>query len=314
MPDQTVRRSSGVRLRAAMAGLKHGYAACSLVVATVACGGSTPTAPSSPSGPPTTGEAVLVGAGDIATCGVTASEATAKLLDGIPGTVFTAGDHVYNGATLENFQNCYGPTWGRHRERTRPSPGNHDQETSNGIPYYTYFGANAGPIGLGYYSYNLQSWHVVSLNSTVPADSGSAQAQWLRQDLESNRAGCTVAYWHHALFSSGQNGDHSWMQDIWRILYDAGVDVVLNGDDHLYERFAPQDPAGRADVQRGIREFIVGTGGADLYGFPHLKPNSEVRASVHGVLKLTLTSGSYTWEFVPVAGEAFRDSGTGVCH
>src|SRR5262249_10787687 len=176
-----------------------------------------------------------------------------------------------------------------------------------------YFGAAAGPSGAGYYSFQLGDWHAVALNSNVPTNDGSAQAQWLRADLAANRGACTIAYWHHPLFSSGPNGNSAHMRDVWRILYDAGVDVIVNGHDHLYERFAPQDPDGRPDAARGIRAFIVGTGGASLYTFVTPRANSEVRiANTYGVLKLTLQSGGYQWEFIPVAGGG--DSGTGACH
>jgi acid phosphatase type 7 len=283
-----------------------------VAVFTLQCGGSqNPVAPGTPTA---TGEAVLVGAGDIITCAGDASEATAKLLDAIPGTVFTSGDNmnVVNG-TPDQYPNCYGPTWGRHKGRTRPSPGNHDYQITGGAAYFAYFGSSAGPAGLGYYSFNLGGWHVVSLNSNVPAGNGSAQAVWLQQDLQANPAGCTLAYWHHPLFSSGAQAS-TIMQDVWRILSQFNVELVLNGHDHFYERFRPQDADGRADAAHGIREFIVGTGGADLYGFARVDRNSEVRASVHGVLKLSLLPASYQWEFVPVAGQAFSDFGTEACH
>lgn len=276
------------------------------------CGGNTPTGPTPP---PPSGDAVLVGAGDIAWCSdLTAAEATAKLLDATPGTIFTAGDNVYDNGSLESFQRCYEPNWGRHKNRTRPSPGNHEYDAAGAAGYFAYFGSNAGPANLGYYSYNLGTWHIVSLNSLVPAKSGSAQLAWLESDLSENQAPCTLAYWHFPLFSSGQNGPKQAMQDVWRLLYDQGVDVVLSGDDHLYERFGPQDPDGRRDPARGIRQFTVGTGGAALYQFVRVAPNSEVRFSAYGVLKLTLRSGTYDWEFLPVAGGSFRDFGTGPCH
>ena len=264
---------------------------------------------------PAPADAVLVGAGDIADCGETADSATAALLDHIPGTVFTAGDNAYESGTTEQFARCYDPTWGRHKARTRPAPGNHDYETAQGAAYYHYFGRLAGDSGLGYYSYDLAGWHVVSLNSNIEMSAGSAQERWLRADLAAHRAACTLAYWHHPLFSSGEHGNTPAVQPLWQALYDAGADVVIAGHDHTYERFAPQTPAGERDPARGIRQFIAGTGGASLYAFTSLAPNSEVRNNTtHGVLKLTLRPRSYAWAFVPAAGGRFRDSGNGNCH
>ena len=285
-----------------------------------ACGGS-PQAPSplsvdiaAPSrtyaGPP----AVLVGAGDIAVCGSEGSELTARLLDVIGGTVFAAGDNAYPSGRSEDYRDCYHPSWGRHRNRTRPTPGNHEYETSNGSAYYEYFGASAGPAGLGYYSYDLGAWHVVSLNSEIDVRAGSPQEQWLRADLGANRALCTAAYWHRPRFSSGKHGNNADMQDIWRALYDLRVDVAISGHDHLYERFAPQDPAGNSDPDHGVRQFVAGTGGAPMQQMGAVRPNSEAAGLDWGVLKLTLHTDSYQWEFVPAAGATFRDAGTASCH
>ncbi len=174
----------------------------------------------------------------------------------------------------------------------------------------------AGDPGEGYYSYNQGAWHVVVLNSNIAVEPGSAQHEWLRADLTSNTATCTLAYWHHPLFSSGHHGNQTKMKPIWEALFAADVDVVVNGHDHDYERFALQDPSGEADPTRGIREFVVGTGGGGLRPFETIQPNSEVRsADTHGILKLTLNPTSYDWEFVPVSGgETFTDSGSGSCH
>ena len=262
-----------------------------------------------------TGGVVLVGAGDIADCNTEADEATARLLDSIAGTVFTAGDNVYPNGTAGQFATCYDPTWGRHRARTRPSPGNHDYNTSGAAPYYAYFGDAAGPAGRGYYSYDLGAWHIVSLNSNVAMTVGSAQEQWLRADLAGNTARCTLAYWHHPRFSSGSHGSSTDLVPLWQALYAADADVVLVGHDHNYQRFAPQTPAGVRDDARGIREFVVGTGGRDLYQFTTPIANTEVsNTDTHGVLKLTLYADWYAWEFIPVAGGTFRDSGVGTCH
>jgi hypothetical protein len=223
-----------------------------------------------------TGDPVLVGAGDIANCNKTADEATARLLDNISGTIFTVGDHAYPDGTAAQFSDCYGPNWGRHKNRTRPSPGNHDYHVSGAAGYFNYFGAAAGDPAMGYYSYNLGAWHIIALNSEISHSAGSAQEQWLRADLAANPNICTLAYWHAPRFSSGQHGNKASSQALWQALYEYGADVVLNGHDHIYERFAPQNPNGQADA-RGIREFVVGTGGAALYSFGSIQPNSQAR-------------------------------------
>jgi hypothetical protein len=269
-------------------------------------------------GPSDGQHATLVGAGDIAYCEpfiASGSVATGRLLDRIDGMVFTAGDNTYPAATANNFSRCYEPAWGRHKARTRPSPGNHDYESDPGAaPYFAYFGGNAGPSGAGYYSYRAGSWLVLSLNSEVAATPGSPQLEWVRAELANNRTTCAAAYWHRPLFSSGLHGNNAQMRDLWRVLYDANVDLVIGGHDHTYERFGPQDPDGRPDTARGIREFIVGTGGAPNYDFPLVRPNSEVRAAAWGVTVFTLLESGYQWEFVPVEGGTFRDSGSGGCH
>jgi hypothetical protein len=264
---------------------------------------------------------VLVGAGDIADCAdLSGAEATAKLLDGIPGTVFTAGDNAYEGGTAEQFSKCYGPTWGRHKARTRPAVGNHEFHSGGATPYFDYFGANAGDPQRGYYSYDLGAWHIIVLNSECKeaggCQSGSAEEKWLKQDLKDHPAACTLAYWHKPLFSSGaKHGDDPEMKAFWEDLFAAHADVVINGHDHDYERYALQDPSGRADPARGIREFVAGTGGKSHRPFGKPEATSEVRnADTFGVLKLTLHAKSYDWEFIPEAGKEFRDSGSGGCH
>jgi ABC-type transport system involved in cytochrome c biogenesis ATPase subunit len=221
----------------------------------------------------------------------------------------------------EQFANCYGPTWGRFKDRTRPAPGNHEYHSDGASGYVRYFGAAAGEPKKGYYSYDLGEWHIIVLNSECAdvegCNAGSAQDLWLRQDLKAHPAACTLAYWHKPLFSSGAaHGDDPEVKPLWDALYAANADVVIGGHDHHYERFAPQDPSGNPDPQRGIREFVVGTGGKNshrkLAGFER---NSEVRqADTFGVLKLTLHPTSYDWEFVPEAGKTFTDSGSGTCH
>jgi 3',5'-cyclic AMP phosphodiesterase CpdA len=278
-------------------------------------GGSTPGQPITPTPPPITPTTeTLVGAGDIAMCNEPGAAQTARLLDTIAGTVFAAGDLAYMQGSERNFRECYAPTWGRHRDRTYPVPGNHEYETPGAAAYFAYFGARAGMPGRGYYSYRLGAWLVLALDSNVPMGAGSPQYEWLRAELQANPTTCTLAYAHHPLFSSGPNGGSSRMRPVWDLLYQHGAEIVLTGDDHLYDRQAPQDPTGRYDPTRGIREFVVGTGGATLYQVVKPGANSEVRYSGWGVLKLTLAESSYSWEFIPVEGGSFRDSGSGSCH
>lgn len=285
-----------------------------LVIALMALlvGCSRPTSPTPT--PIEPGPGVLVGAGDIAMCDAPGADLTARLLDRLPGTVFTAGDNAYMSGAAAEFERCYQPTWGRHRDRTRPIPGNHDYGTLGAAPYFSYFGSRAGPSGLGYYSYTVGPWLVVALNSEIDVSATSGQVQWLRAELASQRQACALAIMHRPLFTSGINGENPDIRPLWRVLYDGGVDLVISGHDHQYERFAPQDPDGRADLVRGIRQFVVGTGGAPLYPLQASRPNSEVKGSAFGVLSLTLRAGAYDWEFIPAEGSAFRDSGTNVCH
>jgi calcineurin-like phosphoesterase family protein len=273
-----------------------------------------PPLPPPPPPPLPGGSAILVGAGDIAKDG-DGADATARLLDGIPGTVFTAGDNAYSDGTAADFLRVYDPTWGRHRARTRPAPGNHEYNTPGAGPYYSYFGDNAGPAGRGYYSYDLGDWHIISLNSNIDMSAGSPQEQWLRADLAANAGDCTLAYWHHPRFSSGTHGSSIKSQAIWQALYDAGAEIVISAHDHNYQRFAPQTPDGRIDAQRGLREFVVGTGGNGHYVFGSPIANTEAyNYDTYGVLKLTLSPGAYAWEFVPVTGATYRDTGSGTCH
>ena len=264
--------------------------------------------------------AILVGAGDIADCkNLAGAEATTKLLDQISGTVMAVGDLAYPEGSKENFT-CYDKTWGRARFRTRPAPGNHEFHVAGATPYFDYFGVLAGDPKIGYYSYDLGSWHIIVLNSECKdvggCEASSPQERWLRADLASHRVACTLAYWHKPLFSSGgAHGNDLSVKPLWDALYDANADVVINGHDHDYERFAPQTPDGAPDSVRGIREFVVGTGGKSHRPFGAPKPNSEVRdATAFGVLKLTLEANSYDWQFIPEEGKNFTDSGSGVCH
>jgi len=264
--------------------------------------------------------AVLIGAGDIADCkDLSGAEATAKLLDQNAGTVMAVGDLAYPDGTKENFV-CYDKTWGRAKARTRPAAGNHEFHSAGGTPYFDYFGAAAGDPKTGYYSYELGAWHIIVLNSECldvgGCEAGSPQEKWLRADLTSHPVACTLAYWHKPLFSSGgAHGNDLTVKPLFQALYEANADVVINGHDHDYERFAPQDPESSPDSKRGIREFVVGTGGKNHRPFGATKPNSELRdATAFGILKLTLKPNSYDWEFIPEAGKIFTDSGSGMCH
>ena len=267
----------------------------------------------------------LVGAGDIAGCSnISGAEATAKLIDAIPGTVFAAGDLAYEDGTYEEFQKCYGPTWGRFRARTRPAPGNHEYEGSTATGYFRYWDGQAGDPGKGYYSFDLGAWHIVVLNTNCGSKelggcaAGSPEETWLSQDLAAHSSACTLAYGHHALFSSGlfpKHAEHPELRVFWQDLYDAHADLILAGHEHSYERFAPQNAEGNPDPDHGIREIVVGTGGRSHTPLGYAKPNSEVRDDkTYGVLKLTLSPGKYRWEFLPIPGKSFRDSGAGVCH
>ncbi|TMB67148.1 MAG: alkaline phosphatase [Chloroflexi bacterium] len=279
-----------------------------------------------PSAVPTPDDAVLVGAGDVSSCTQNNDDRTANLLDSIvaatPGelVVFTAGDNAYEDGTLEEYQQCYDPTWGRHKARTRPAAGNHEYATGNADGYFSYFGAAAGDPGAGYYSYDLGAWHIVVLNTSdhcrlIPCEPGSPQESWLREDLAAHRNFCTLAIWHDPLFSSGRvHGSSQYAQPFWDALYASGADVVVNAHEHNYERFAPQTPAGVIDQEHGIREFIVGTGGESHYRAGPFLPNSEIGdGNSFGVLKLTLHAASYSWEFIPAVGK-FQDGGSADCH
>ena len=261
---------------------------------------------------------VLLAAGDIADCGLTADEETATLLDVIPGTVAALGDLVYPSGTPAQFAECYAPSWGRHAARTQPVPGNHDYETQGAAGYFGYFGAAAGDPSQGWYSYDIGRWHVVALNSICAAvggcGPGSPQEQWLRADLAAHPVACTLAYWHHPRFSSAQHGSDATYDAFWQALYEFGADVVLVGHDHVYERFAPQTPTGARDDAAGIRQFTVGTGGRSHYEFGSPLATSEARDNTSfGVLALTLRAAGYEWEFVPTVPGGFTDSGGQSC-
>jgi hypothetical protein len=264
--------------------------------------------------------AVLVGAGDIAECTEGGDEETAALVESVGGIVFTLGDNAYEKGTFAEFQDCYGPTWGRPSiiDRTMPVVGNHEYETRDAAGYFRYFGAAAGDPDEGWYAYDAGTWRVYVLNSMCSevggCEAGSAQEQWLRSDLVANPRQCIAAMWHHPRFSSGEHDNHEFMADLWQTLQDARAELVLTGHDHSYERFGPQDASGAAD-ERGLVEMVIGTGGRDPRGFGDPLPNSLVRESpVFGIMRLELRADGYSFEFLAVPGEDFTDSGTGTCH
>jgi acid phosphatase type 7 len=253
--------------------------------------------------------------------------ATSNLLaDPVISSILTLGDNQYTCGAYDAFMASFDPSWGRFRAAIHPVPGNHEYEPTAGTNcdatgmatgYYTYFGAAAGDPAKGYYSYDIGSWHIVALNSNcavVSCAAGSPQVTWLSNDLATHPTACTLAYWHHPRFSSGAHGSDSMTAPFWDALAAAHADVVLVGHDHDYERFAPQSPAGGFDPIGGIREFVVGTGGAGHYTFPLIRPNSERRnATTFGILELTLHPSGYDWQFVPEAGQLFSDNGTAQC-
>jgi acid phosphatase type 7 len=262
--------------------------------------------------------ATFVGAGDIASCSGTGDSRTAALIANIPGTVFTTGDNVYPNGAMANYTKCYEPTWGAFKARTRPVPGNHDYENYPGAPnYFAYFGGNAGRKNRGYYRYDLNGWRIYALNSECAVSTSCFKNQyaWLRTDLIDHPHECVIALWHRPRWSTGPHGNSTRMASVVQLLYDHGAEIVLNGHDHMYERYVPLSPGGTPDALNGIREFVVGTGGASLYGFKTTDPNVAVRDdSTHGVLKLTLSAGTYSWQFVPTTSGGFSDSGTDTCH
>jgi acid phosphatase type 7 len=245
--------------------------------------------------------------------------ATAEVLKSLrPAAVLTLGDEQYEKASYDQFMSSYDRTWGAFKSVTHPAPGNHEYGTKLAAGYFAYFGAAAGDPAKGYYSFDMAGWHFIALNGNCGeiggCQAGSPQERWLAGDLAAHPAACTLAYWHQPRFSSGIHHSDAHYADVWHDLYAAHADIVLNGHDHDYERFAPQTPAGAADPD-GIREFVVGTGGKSHYGFTFVEPNSQVRnASTFGVLALTLYARAYDWRFVPEAGATFTDSGRDSCH
>jgi hypothetical protein len=306
--------------------MKAWHRALWVAVALAACGEKPPTEPPPeqppPEEPPPSGQStfVMAGAGNIAKCTNDRDEATAQLLDEVADFVVALGDNVRESSTLADYNNCYEPTWGRHKDRTFVVLGNHDYDAGNANGTFDYFGDRAGPRDLGYYSQDLGDWHVIVLNDNsqfVPYAAGSPQDQWLVADLEANTKPCILAMWHQPLFTSTQPGEaqvRSSRRILWERLYGAGADVVLNAQQHHYERMAPMSPDGSRDDAAGIRQFNVGTGGEVVEAPTAIFPNTEVFGGVYGVLKLTLRPGGYDWEFLAVPGEQFGDSGSGSCH
>ncbi len=284
-------------------------------------------APGSAEDPPVT----VLAAGDIAFCRLNwprrllyrlvgrnpepGAEATAGLLDRLPGAILALGDLAYWNGTAKEFRDCYGPTWGRHKKRTWPVPGNHEYQSKGAAPYFAYWGPRAGQPGRGYYSFDHGAWHIIALNSNLEATAGSAQERWLRADLAASGVRCILAFWHSPVFSSGKYGDSPEMLAAYRALYEAGASVVLAAHSHNYERLGPMDPDGQADPERGIRNFVVGTGGAHLRPSDRPpRPNSEVLdGGSWGLLELTLYDDRYDWRFVPVKGHKLQDSGNAAC-
>jgi Calcineurin-like phosphoesterase len=258
---------------------------------------------------------VVVAAGDIAEVGGHQRLTSDRVRELDPDRVLLLGDNQYWSGTLAEYRSLYGPTWGRFKASTRPVPGNHEYETPRAAGYFAYFGRQARPKGHTYYSFDLGGWHLIALNSSINHGPGSAQERWLRADLVANAKRCTLAYWHFPRFSSGAHqGNWGSVGTFWNDLYDARADVVLSGHEHNYERFARQTPWAKASRQ-GIRQFVVGTGGADLLGFADAKPNSQRRlAGVHGVLELVLHPASYQWRFVSEVGAVLDKGGPVACH
>ncbi len=274
-----------------------------------------------PTAEPTSGlPSVLIGAGDICvTYNLAGAKATAAILGANPdAAIFTAGDNSNQSGSAADYRDCVARAWGVYKDRTHPVPGNHDYITGGAAPYYAFYGTRAGPAGKGYYSYDLANdWHVIGLNAQcgyVRCGKGSAQEQWLKADLAASAGKHIIAIWHQPEFSSGGHGNTTTYITWWRDLYAAHAEIVINGHDHDYERFARQSPDGKAD-SNGIREFVVGTGGASWRPTVTVRANSEMRHfGTYGVLKLTLLRDSYSWQFIPVAGGTFSDSGETATH
>jgi hypothetical protein len=260
------------------------------------------------SGSPQPAPKTLVAVGDIGSCDSQADDAVAQLVDELPGTIATLGDTAYERGSDQEFAQCFNPSWGPMKSRIHPTVGNHEYLTDGAAGYFDYFGSSAGTRGQGWYSYNLGAWHVVVLNSNcsfVGCQPGSPQLDWLRSDLARADAHCLLAYWHHPRWSSGRHGSTTAVQPFWDALERAGVDVILNGHDHTYERV----------LADGVQQFVVGTGGRSLYRFSKSPlPTTQVRSdAAYGVLELDLGAGHYAWSFIPLGSSGFHDAGSGTC-
>jgi len=292
-----------------------------------ACGGSgskgTPGGPTIDPPPIIPQTVVMIGAGDIGDCSTLADAGihardTARMMDTTSAdAIFTAGDNAYPLGSTDDFK-CYDNAWGRFKSKTFPVPGNHEYYQPGALPYFQYFGARAGEGGFrtGYYSFNLGNWHVVALNSPLQASGGIDQMMWLKEDLQNSNAKCTLAIWHYPVFTSGpSNGspESRVMREAWQVLFDAGADLIVNGHDHLYERFAPQSADGRRNDATGITQITAGTGGAPLYQFSGSIANSAAQMRAYGLLKLTLQATSFDSVFLQVGGAPF-DQYHGTCH
>jgi hypothetical protein len=276
---------------------------------------------------------LIAAAGDIA-CGTDTPrsapcrqmETSELLIELRPAAVLALGDIQYEFGQYQDFLRFFDVSWGRLRPLLRPAPGNHEYTTRDANGYFDYFngqgrtGGVAGNRGEGWYSFEVGSWHLVSLNSNCAeiasgCGGNSPQLRWLRADLAASRAACTLAFWHHPRFSSGKSQNDRTTQAFWDALYEANADVVLVGHDHGYERFAPQNPSGQPDAARGLRQFVVGTGGHSFQDFAATLPNSEARNNTtFGVIKMRLRPGRYEWAFEPIPGGTFTDSSSGACH
>lgn len=251
--------------------------------------------------------------GDTGWCGAPAMPQLSRLLATLGGDIFLAGDLAYPNGSPGEFQRCFEPDFGRFRSRFWATPGNHDYQTAAADGYFTYFGDRAGPVRRGYYSVRSSTWQVLMLNSQIPIGRNSAQLEWVRAELAANQSRCAMAVIHYPFDSSGPNGGNPQLRDLWDVMHAHGVDVVVAGHDHFYERHAPQDASGRADAARGIRLFIAGTGGAPPYSRARAALHSEVLISSHGMLRLKLEPALYEWEFLDLNGAA-ADRGLTVCH
>jgi hypothetical protein len=323
---------SGVVFTFTVTGLQAGQSAISCTVRVSKGDNVLTSLPSTGTNLIVVGDPIIAAAGDIA-CdpsdgsfnggnGTTNSCRQKAVSDLFVGKNFTAvlalGDTQYEDGSLTKYQQSFDPSWGRAKSIIHPAVGNHEYLTAGASGYYNYFGAAAGDKTKGYYSYDVGAWHIIALNSNCSqvggCGVGSPQEQWLKADLAGHPNLCTLAYWHHPRFSSGEHGSNASYDAFWKDLYAAGAEIVLNGHDHDYERFAPQNPSGAADLN-GIQEFVVGTGGKSHYAFTSIKGNSVVRNSdTYGILTLTLHAISYDWQFAPESGKTFADSGTMNCH